>query len=48
MASTENVQTTILLGNNKLASPEASTEIYNHGGSRPKSSQPPSFKSCDN
>lgn len=29
LASTENVQTTVLMGNNKLASPKASTEIYN-------------------
>lgn len=44
MASTENVQTTLLMGNNKLASPNASTEIYNNKISRPKASQLPLFE----
>lgn len=47
MASTENVQTTVLMGNNKLASPKASTEIYNNKISRPKASQLPLFKTWD-
>lgn len=29
LASTENIQTTVLMGNNKLDSPKSSTEIYN-------------------
>lgn len=47
-ASTENVQTTILMGNNKWASPRASMEIYNNESSRPKSSRPPLFRTCVN
>lgn len=43
-ASIENVQTTILMGNNKLAS----FIIYNNEKSRPKSSQLPLFKTWDN
>ena len=46
-ASTENAQTTILMGNNNLAWPKANTEMYNNQSSRPKSSQHPLFKTWD-
>lgn len=47
-APSENIQTTTLMENNKLASPKASMEIYNDEGSRLKSSQPSLFKTWDN
>lgn len=47
MASTENVQTTTLMGNNKLTSLKPSKEIYNNDISSPKLSQLPLLTTWD-